>query len=93
MAINDGDSEALRLLSKEHSYLIDKLNQAGLTTDADLLGLVGELNNQVGEVIAGIKEKRDDIGIKLRELVKRKEMVSAYVSAIYSVKLGQYKEQ
>lgn len=91
MAIHDGDAEALKLLAREHSYLMDEMNQAGLTTDMDLLGLIEELNNQVGEVIAEIKEKRDETGMELRKFVKRKETIRAYASAIYSMNHGQMK--
>lgn len=91
MAIHDENIEALNSLAREHKYLMDELKQAGLSTDTELLDLVKKLNSQIDDAIATIREKQDEIGTELKKLVRRKEMVHAYINSIYSVKSLRYK--
>ncbi len=51
-ALGDGDTEALKQLALEHKTVMDKLNQAGLSTNADLIDLVKEISDEVPEIIA-----------------------------------------
>jgi hypothetical protein len=85
-AVHERDLEALRLLAKEHDYVMDKLNRAGFSKDPDLLDLIKEVHDNVGGIIAKIGKMRDEIGRELRTFVERKEMVNAYASGIYSVR-------
>lgn len=77
-ALCDEDTEALERLTLEHKTVMDKLNQAGLSTNADLIGLVKELSNEVRDVIVEIGKQRDEIGRELVTLGKRKKMAYAY---------------
>ena len=77
-AICDGDAEALKLLAGEHNCVMDELNRAGFSKDPDLLDLVREAHDQVGEVIGKIRKRRDEIGRELRTFCERKRMSGAY---------------
>ena len=78
VALCDEDTGALERLALEHKTVMDKLNQAGLSTNADLIGLVKELSNEVRDVIVEIGKQRDEIGRELVTLGKRKKMAYAY---------------
>jgi hypothetical protein len=77
-ALRKGDTEAITQLALEHKSVMNKLNQAGLSTNADLIGVVKELSNEVGDVILEIGKQRDEIGRKLVTLGKRRKMAYAY---------------
>jgi hypothetical protein len=77
-ALGDGDTEALDQLALEQKTVMNKLNQAGFSTNANLIDLVKELSDEVREVIAEIGKRRDEIGGELVTLGKRKEMAYAY---------------
>jgi hypothetical protein len=77
-AVHEGDLEALRLLAKEHNYVMDELNRAGFSTDPDLLDLVKKVYDQIGGIIAEIRKRQDEIGRELRTFVERKRMAGAY---------------
>ena len=77
-ALCDGDTEVLERLALEHKTVMDRLNQAGLSTNADLLDLVKELSDEAREVFAEIGKQRDEIGRQLVTLGKRKKMAYAY---------------
>ncbi|MBW2195317.1 MAG: hypothetical protein JRF60_20320 [Deltaproteobacteria bacterium] len=77
-ALGDGDTEELDQLALEHKTVMNKLNQAGVSTNANLIDLVKELGDEVREVIAEIGKRRDEIGGELVTLGKRKEMAYAY---------------
>ncbi len=77
-ALCDGDTEALERLALAHKSVMDKLNQAGLSTNADLIDLVKEISDEVREVVAEIGKRRDEIGRELVTLGKRKKVAYAY---------------
>ena len=77
-ALCDGDTEALERLALEHKTVMDKLNQAGLSKNADLIDLVKEVSDEVRETIAEIGKRRDEIGRELVTLGKRKKVAYAY---------------
>lgn len=77
-ALGDGDTEALERLALEHKKVMDKLNQAGPSTNADLLDLVKEVNDEVCEVSAEIVKQRDETGEELVLFGKRKKVAYAY---------------
>ena len=74
----DGNTEALERLALEHNMVMNKLNQAGLSTNADLLGLAKEVSDDVCDVIAEIGKRRDEVGRQLVGLGKRKRTAYAY---------------
>jgi len=78
VALGDGDAEALERLAVEHKKVMDKLNQAGLSTDADLLDIVKEVSDEVREVSAEIVKQRDETGEELVLFGKRKKVAYAY---------------
>ena len=78
VALGDGDTEALERLALEHKNVMNKLNQAGLSADTDLIDLVKEASDEVREVIAEIGKQRDEIGRQLVAMGKRKKMAYAY---------------
>ncbi|MCK4391240.1 MAG: hypothetical protein KAV83_13500 [Desulfobacterales bacterium] len=78
VALGDGDTEALERLAPEHKTVMNKLNQAGLSTKVDLIDLVKEVNDEVRDTIAEIGKRRDEIGGELVTLEKRKKMAYAY---------------
>ena len=77
-ALADGDTEAIAQLALEHKTVMNKLNQAGLDTNANLIDLVKELSDEVREVTAEIGKRRDKIGQQLVLSGRRKKMVYAY---------------
>jgi predicted transcriptional regulator len=77
-ALGDGDTEEVDQLALEHKTVMNKLNQAGFSTNANLIDLVKELSDEVRVVIAEIGKRRDKIGGELVTLGKRKEMAYAY---------------
>lgn len=77
-ALCDGDTEALERLALEHKTVMNKLNQAGLGINADLIDLVKELSDEVREVIAEIGKRRDEIGRQLVLFGKKKKVAYAY---------------
>ena len=77
-ALRKGDTEAITQLALEHKSVMNKLNQAGLSTNADLIALVKEVSNEVRDVILEIGKQRDEIGRKLVTLGKQKKMAYAY---------------
>jgi len=83
-AAHEGDIDALILLTKEHDYVMDKLNRTGFSKDPDLLDLVKEVHDQVGGIIAEIRKRRDEIGRELRTFVERKRMAGAYAQNAWS---------
>ena len=77
-ALCDGDTEALEQLAPEHKTVMDELNQAGLSTNADLLDMVKDLSDEVRETIAEMGKQRDEIGEELVLFGKRKKVAYAY---------------
>ena len=77
-ALRDEDTEALERLALEHKTVMDKLNQAGLSTNAGLIDMVKEVSDEVREVIAEIGNRRDEIGRELVLFGQRKKAAYAY---------------
>ena len=77
-ALGDGDTEALERLALEHKTVMNKLNQAGLSTNAGLIDIVKEVSDEVRETIAEIGERRDEIGRQLVLFGKKKKAAYAY---------------
>jgi len=77
-ALGDGDTEALERLALEHKTIVNKLKQAGLSTNVDLIDMVKEVSDEVRETIAEIGKRRDEIGRELVLFGKRKKVAYAY---------------
>ena len=77
-ALCRGDTEAIAQLALEHKTVMNKLNQAGLSTNADLIDLVKELSDEVREVMAEIGKRRDKIGQQLVLSGRKKKIAYAY---------------
>ena len=77
-ALLDGNIEVLERLALEHKIVMNKLNQEGLSTNAALVNLVKEARDEVGEVMAEIAKRQDELRRQLVTAGKRKEMACAY---------------
>jgi fructose 1,6-bisphosphatase len=77
-ALRDQDTEALQCLAFEHKTVMDKLNQNGLSTNVEMIHTVGELSDDVHDVIAEISKRRDEIAQQLLLFGKRKKVAYAY---------------
>jgi hypothetical protein len=77
-ALLDGDTEALERLALEHKTVMGKLNQAGLSTNADLVDLVKDLSDEVREGISEIVKRRDEASRQLALFGQRKKAAYAY---------------
>ncbi len=77
-ALRDEDVEALERLALEHKTVMDKLNQGGLSTNGDLMGMVREVSDEVHEVIGEIGKRRDEVAQQLLLFRKRKKVACAY---------------
>ncbi len=77
-ALRDEDVEALERLALEHKTVMDKLNQGGLSTNGDLMGMVREVSDEVHEVIGEIGKRRDEVAQQLLLFRKRKKVAYAY---------------
>ncbi len=77
-ALGEDDAETLMDLAGEHTALMDKLKQAGLSQDPGLLDMVKKTRDQANLTIAEIRRRRGELGRQLGMLEKKKTVSAAY---------------
>ena len=74
----ENDARALMGLAAEHRDVMDKLDRAGISRDPGLLEMVKKTHDQVTLAIVEIGRQRDELGLQLGMLAKKKMVSAAY---------------
>lgn len=72
------DAPALFKLAAEHKDTMDKLRQAGMSQDPGLLEQVEKTHNRINLAIVEIRRRRDELGLQLGMLEKKKTVSAVY---------------
>jgi predicted GTPase len=81
-ALGEDDAQTFMQLAEEHRNIINKLDQKGLSQDADLLDLVEEAREQVYEIAAEIGKHLDELSRQLVMFEKKKRASAAYAKNV-----------
>ena len=79
-ALKETDPDELALLAEEHETIVKELQQAGISPDERLLGMLQALGRQVSEVITEIQQCQHEISIRIKEVADGRKMIHAYVA-------------
>jgi hypothetical protein len=77
-ALDKKDTGTLVLLAEDNKIVLDKIKQKGFSRDPGLIHLLKAVKEQVDEITAQIKAKRDKIGLQLKAAGNRKKLAAAY---------------
>jgi hypothetical protein len=76
------DATALLALAGEHRNIMDKIRQADISQDPELLEQVTTTRHQINLAIAGIARRRDELGHQLGRNEKKKTVSAVYAKNI-----------
>lgn len=76
--IDDNDPAALLALAGEHRNIMDKIRQAGISQDPELLDQVIKTRDQINLAMTAIKRQRDELGRQLGMNEKKKTVSAVY---------------
>ena len=77
-ALEKEDATALLALAGEHRNIMDKIRQAGMGQDPELLEQVTKTRDQINLAMAAIRRRRDELGRQLGLNEKKKTVSAVY---------------
>jgi hypothetical protein len=76
--LEEEDATALLALVGEHRNIMDKIRQAGISQDPELLEQITKTREQINLAMTAIKRQRDELGRQLGVNEKKKTVSAVY---------------
>ena len=79
MALKEADPDVLASLAEDHQNVMKELQEAGVSSDTQLVKQIQMLGSQVFDVLSEIRQRQLDVSTQIRQLADGKKMVHAYI--------------
>ena len=79
MALKEADPDVLVSLAEDHRNVMKELQEAGVSSDTQLVKQIQMLGSQVFDVLSEIRQRQLDVSTQIRQLADGKKMVHAYI--------------
>lgn len=79
MALKEADPDVLTSLAEDHQNVMKELQEAGASSDTQIVKQIQMLSRQVFDVLSEIRQRQLDVSTQIRQLADGKKMVHAYI--------------
>jgi predicted nucleic acid-binding Zn-ribbon protein len=79
MALEEADPDVLTSLAEDHQNAMEELQEAGASSDTQLVKQIQMLSRQVFDVMSEIRQRQLGVSTQIRQLADGKKMVHAYI--------------
>ena len=79
MALKEADPDVLTSLAEDHQNVMKELQEAGASSDTQIVKQIQMVSRQVFDVMSEIRQRQLGVSTQIRQLADGKKMVHAYV--------------
>ena len=79
MALKEADPDVLTSLAEDHQNVMKELQEAGASSDTQIVKQIQMVSRQVFDVMSEIRQRQLSVSTQIRQLADGKKMVHAYV--------------
>ncbi len=79
MALKEADPDVLMSLAEDHQNVMKEIQEAGASSDTQLVKQIQMLSRQVFDVMSEIRQRQLGVSTQIRQLADGKKMVHAYI--------------